>query len=42
LGIKKGLTVGSLAILSMGESSGFYGLREAVRDCMQAFKNDQD
>ena len=39
LGIKKGLTVGSLAILSMGESSGFYGLREAVRDCMQAFKN---
>lgn len=42
LGIKKGLTVGSLAILSMGESSGFYGLREAVRDCVQAFKNDQD
>jgi dihydrolipoamide dehydrogenase len=42
LGVKKGLTVGSLAILSMGESSGFYGLREAVRDCMQAFKNNQD
>ncbi len=42
LGIKKGLTIGSLAILSMGESSGFYGLREAVRDCMKALKNVQD